>query len=247
WGYEGLAETLRTLEAAGLKRAGAGRDALDARAPAIIHAGADNRILVFGYSVESSGVPLEWAADVARPGVRLLPDLGDAALNEVRSDVMAWRRPGDVVVASIHWGGNWGYTIPHAHRRFAHRLIDEASVDVIHGHSSHHPVGVEVHRDRPILYGCGDFLNDYEGIGGYAEFRGELSLMFLATIDRESRSLLRLRMVPLRIRRFRLERASAKDTDHLFDVLAREGQVLGTGVERDADGLLRLTWGEAVV
>jgi Bacterial capsule synthesis protein PGA_cap len=35
---------------------------------------------------------------------------------------------------------------------------------VVHGHSSHHPKGVEVYRQMRILYGCGDFLNDYEGI-----------------------------------------------------------------------------------
>ena len=56
------------------------------------------------------------------------------------------RRPasGDLVVASIHWGGNWGYAIPARHRRFAHALIDAAGVDVVHGHSSHHPKAIEV-------------------------------------------------------------------------------------------------------
>ena len=31
-------------------------------------------------------------------------------------------------------------------------------------------MGFEVYRDKLILYGCGDFLNDYEGIGGYQPF-----------------------------------------------------------------------------
>ncbi|WP_208760221.1 CapA family protein [Mesorhizobium tianshanense] len=33
----------------------------------------------------------------------------------------------------------------------------------IHGHSLHHPLAIEAHAGRPILYGCGDFINDYEG------------------------------------------------------------------------------------
>ena len=60
--------------------------------------------------------------------------------------------------------------------RFAHRLVD-AGVDVVHGHSSHHPRPLEVYAGRLILYGCGDFVNDYEGIGGHEEYRGELRLL----------------------------------------------------------------------
>ena len=77
-------------------------------------------------------------------------------------------------MASIHWGDNWGYDIPREQTTFAHKLIDEAGVDVIHGHSSHHPKGIEVYKDKPIIYGCGDFIDDYEGISGYENFRDDL-------------------------------------------------------------------------
>jgi hypothetical protein len=30
------------------------------------------------------------------------------------------------LIVSLHWGRNWGYEIPAAQRRFAHRLIDAA-------------------------------------------------------------------------------------------------------------------------
>jgi poly-gamma-glutamate capsule biosynthesis protein CapA/YwtB (metallophosphatase superfamily) len=33
------------------------------------------------------------------------------------------------------------------------------------------------------LYGCGDFLNDYEGISGYEVFRSDLRLMYLPAMD----------------------------------------------------------------
>lgn len=73
------------------------------------------------------------------------------------------RRPGDRVVLSLHWCGNWGYEIAREHRDFAHAVIDEAGIDLLHGHSSHHPMGIELYHGKAILYGCGDFLNDYEG------------------------------------------------------------------------------------
>jgi poly-gamma-glutamate capsule biosynthesis protein CapA/YwtB (metallophosphatase superfamily) len=88
--------------------------------------------------------------------VHLLPDFSESTVERVARMVLAIKRPGDVSVASVHWGGNWGFVIPPAHQRFAHALIDRAGIDVIHGHSSHHPRAVEVYRDRLILYGCGD-------------------------------------------------------------------------------------------
>ena len=68
----------------------------------------------------------------------------------------------------------------------------EAGIHVVHGHSSHHFKGIEVYRNRPILYGCGDFLNDYEGIGGHRRFRGELALMYFPILDPATGDLLSL-------------------------------------------------------
>jgi poly-gamma-glutamate capsule biosynthesis protein CapA/YwtB (metallophosphatase superfamily) len=70
-------------------------------------------------------------------------------------------------------------------------LINEAGVDIVHGHSSHHPKGIEVYKNRPILYGCGDFLNDYEGISGYQEYRDDLTLMYFPRMDAASGKLVR--------------------------------------------------------
>jgi poly-gamma-glutamate capsule biosynthesis protein CapA/YwtB (metallophosphatase superfamily) len=87
-----------------------------------------------------------------------------------------------VIVASMHWGGNWGYRTRDEETRFAHQLI-EHGIAVVHGHSSHHVKTAEIHSDRLVLYGCGDFLNDYEGISGYEVFRSDLRLMYLPAMD----------------------------------------------------------------
>jgi len=150
------------------------------------------------------------------------------------------KRPGDRSVASIHWGGNWGYHIPREQRELAHRLIEDG-VDVVHGHSSHHPKGIEVYQGRLVLYGCGDLLNDYEGISGHEEFRGDLVLAYLVALD-PSGKLTRLDLLPYRIRRFQLQRAAAEDARWLRDILDREGKALGTAVELAADGSLTVRW-----
>ncbi|GAB6068448.1 CapA family protein [Methylothermus subterraneus] len=241
WGRLGLLETLATLHRVGIATAGAGRDAEEAGAPAILETG-KARVLVFAYGTKDSGVPSEWAAGPGRAGVNVLEDLSAADLAGVSQRVRAYKRPGDVAVVSLHWGGNFGFAIPNAQRRFAHGLIDEAEVDLVHGHSSHHVKGIEVYRGKLILYGCGDFLNDYEGIGGYEEYRSDLGLMYFPTLEVKSGRLLSLRMVPTQVRKFQIHRAPEEGVRWLVETLNREGERLGTAVKLEPDGSLALVW-----
>ena len=161
WGVQGLKETLATLHRAGIATAGAGLDACDAAAPAVLEVPGKGRVLVFAYVTQDSGVPPEWSAGPARPGVNFLGQLSASTLEHIAGQVRALKQDGDLVVLSLHWGGNWGFGISAQQRQFAHGLIDNAAVDVVHGHSSHHVKGIEVYHGKPILYGCGDFINDY--------------------------------------------------------------------------------------
>jgi poly-gamma-glutamate synthesis protein (capsule biosynthesis protein) len=238
WGRQGLLDTLEALRGTGIAGAGAGRDADEAERPAVIEVGGGARVLVFGLGSSTAGIPRDWAAGPGRPGVRLLPDLGARTAAGVAEQIGRWRRPGDLVVASIHWGGNWGYAVAREERDFAHRLVDEAGVDLVHGHSSHHPKGIEVHGGRLVLHGCGDFLNDYEGIAGYEEFRSHLVLAYFATLDAGSGRLVRLEMTPYRTRRFRLERAAREEAEWLGRTLDRESRGFSGRVALSADGAL---------
>jgi poly-gamma-glutamate synthesis protein (capsule biosynthesis protein) len=219
WGVRGLEETLDTLHAAGVRTAGAGRDAAEAAAPAALEVPGRGRLLVFAYGLESAGVPAGWAAAAGRPGVSFLPDLQPASAERVCARVLALKRAGDLVVVSLHWGPNWGYAVEREQRDFAHRLIEAGAADLVHGHSSHHPGALEVHRERLILHGCGDFLNDYEGIEGHEQYRPELALMYFVTLDEASGALRDLTLRPMRLRRFRLERASPADAAWLAERL----------------------------
>jgi len=242
WGRRGLAETLDTLSGVGIRTAGAGRDATEAAAPAIVEVPQGGRVLVFAFGTSSSGIPPAWAAAADRPGVNLLADLSAQRADEIARRVAAVKRPGDVVVASIHWGGNWAFEIPARQRAFAERLIDAGGADLVHGHSSHHVKAIQVHRGKLILYGCGDLLDDYEGIGGREEFRGGLGLLYFPAIDPATGRLASLRLTPTRVRRFRLERAAPPDARWLQETLDREGRRFGTRVEPQPDGTFLLRW-----
>jgi poly-gamma-glutamate capsule biosynthesis protein CapA/YwtB (metallophosphatase superfamily) len=131
-----------------------------------------------------------------------------------------WIGRPNIVIFSIHWGPNWGYEIEKEQRNFAHQLIDEANVDLIFGHSSHHFKGIETYKGKFIIYGAGDFINDYEGIEGYEEFRGDLVLGYIWEFDK-------LTLLPFKIKKFRLNYCSQEEIDWIFNVLKRESKVEG--------------------
>ena len=241
YGYAGLGETLETLHRAGLKTAGAGRTLAEARRPAVVDLTGDARSVVHGFGTTSGGIPSSWAATEHCPGVNFLSDLSEATAAAIGERVREDKRSGDVTIASIHWGTNWGYEVPAAQIRFAHRLID-GGFDIVHGHSSHHPRPIEVYRNRIILYGCGDFINDYEGISGHEEYRADLTLMYFATVNPATGDLVRLRMTPMQLRKMRLNRAVPRDAQWLRDTLARISLCFGSWVEDADDGSLLLRW-----
>src|SRR6202022_3829734 len=111
-----------------------------------------------------------------------LRSFSDETARAIVEHIRRARGPGDLVIASIHWGSNWGWEIGDDQIRFAHQLVD-GGVDLVHGHSSHHPRAIELYQGRLILYGCGAFIDDYEGISGHEEFRDDLRLMYFATLS----------------------------------------------------------------
>jgi poly-gamma-glutamate synthesis protein (capsule biosynthesis protein) len=239
WGYDGLSETLQTLNAAGIAYSGAGNDADEAMQPAVLATAGRNRVLLFSFGSTTSGIPHEWKTTGVSPGVNLLDDLSEATAARVCDQMRAYQGPGDLIIASIHWGGNWGYEIPREQIAFAHRLIEEG-VAIVHGHSSHHVKGIETFRGRLILYGCGDLLTDYEGISGYEVLRGDLALMYFVEVDSDSGELMNARLVPMQMRRFQLQCASAADAKWVCNLLNELGEPFGTAWRLEHDNSLTL-------
>lgn len=242
WGYAGLTETLETLRKANIHSAGAGEILQEAEKPVVMEVEGKGRVIVFSFGLETSGIPVSWAASEDKPGVNLLKNLSDETVWEIKEKIGQEEKQGDIVIASIHWGSNWGYEIPPEQKDFAYRLIDNAGVDVVHGHSSHHVKGIEVYKEKPIIYGSGDFINDYEGIGGYEGFRSDLTLMYFVSMDPSTGKLVHMHMTPMQIKNFQANRASRADALWLRDVINREGKKFGTRAEINQDNTLTLKW-----
>lgn len=237
FGVPGLRETLETLGREEIPGCGAGATADAACAPAV-RSYNDASVAVLSCCVGDSGVPPDWTAGGAGDGVYRLRRLDGAAVAEIGRLMAEAGDARTVRVVSIHWGGNWGYTVEAEKREFARALVDAGAAHVVHGHSSHHPRPFEIHRHAPILYGCGDLINDYEGIRGHGGYRPELAAVYLVSLDPARTPPARLRVAPFRRRRFRLERADEHDARWLARKLTEENRrVDGPALRATPDGL----------
>ncbi|MFF8607041.1 CapA family protein [Streptomyces sp. NPDC015346] len=237
-GRRGLDDTLTALHGmgTGMRTVGAGRDAREAERPAVVDLPGGARVVVHALGMASSGIPRDWAATARRGGVHFAASPVDTTAARLVARVRETKKPGDIVVVSVHWGSNWGYALSRADVDYAHALIDSGA-DIVHGHSSHHPRPLEVYRGRLVLHGCGDLINDYEGITGYEQYRDDLRLLHLPTVAPDG-TLQEVRIIPLHARRMRLEHASRRDTRWLHDVLSRTSRPYGAHVDLDEDGTL---------
>lgn len=156
YGPEALLESVAALDAAGIRHAGAGADDDAAWSPAVVRAGG----LDVGLVAFTDNTP-DWAAAPRSPGVAYAPvDAAHPLGRRLREVVRATRPAVDVLIVSAHWGGNWGAEVPAEHRALAHALVEDGA-DLVFGHSPHIVRGIEVHRGRPVIYGAGDFIDDY--------------------------------------------------------------------------------------
>lgn len=242
WGRAGLQETLQTLQQAGIRCAGAGADAEAAQAPAVLPLADGARLLVFAWATPDSGVPAEWAARAGSAGVALLPRLDEAAAQQVATQVARWRQPKDRVIVSMHWGGNWGVEVPRLHQQFSRRLIELGAADLVHGHSSHHPRPLEVYRGRLILYGCGDLINDYEGISTQGRLDPSAVCLYFVTLARASGELQRLEIVPMQLRRLQLVQAPPAARRSLQSLFESAGPKWSTRLQAQPDGSWQVAW-----
>ncbi len=171
---DGLLETVRVLDEAGIAHAGAGGNSDLACAPAWIAAGGF-RVGIVAFADH----PREWAASPTAPGINYIPISTEAAvMRRVEAALKAARQDADFVIFTIHWGPNMRSRPTSEFRAFS-RAVLSAGADLFWGHSAHLVQGVEFRDGKPILYDTGDFVDDY---AVDSELRNDLSALFRVAI-----------------------------------------------------------------
>ena len=237
FGRPGLDETLRSLAAAGLRAAGAGRSADEAYAPAAVPSATGGRVLLFALGARSSGVPPDWAAAAA--GRRRLRARAVGRHGGRRGPAGCGRRSVRATSRSSPCTGDpTGATSFRASRSASRTPWWTAASTSSTGIPRTIPGPSRCTASKLILYGCGDFIDDYEGITGYEAYRDDLRLRLPRLGGRGHRVAGRGAHGAAAVRRMRLEPAVDKDRRWLRATLDRISN--GVHITQAADGALRL-------
>jgi hypothetical protein len=169
WGVQGMHETVLTLEDAGIAFAGAGRTREEAERPARLLLGEGGEYVVHCYSF--SDHPSDWKGI---EGFNFI-DYSASSRERIKKTFTRGddREKPALKVVSLHCGPNYRWHPDEELIELTRFLIDECGVDLIVGHSSHHIQGVQVYKGRLVVYGCGDFVDDYAVVEG--GWRNDLS------------------------------------------------------------------------
>jgi poly-gamma-glutamate synthesis protein (capsule biosynthesis protein) len=157
FGEEALLDMLVSLDTQGIAHAGAGADLEEAMRPALSVTREGIRVGVLACTDNEPG----WAAGEARAGVWFVPAIPtDGRAQELLRQLGRLRGVSDFRIVSLHWGSNWGENPEPGHRELA-RAVIAAGADLVFGHSCHVFRGVEVQGTTVVVYGAGDFIDDY--------------------------------------------------------------------------------------
>src|SRR5215210_529105 len=218
---QGLLDTLKHLDAAGILHAGVGRNREEAAEPAILIVPPDRqRVALLAFTDNEP----PFAAGTNRPGTNYLPvSLRPDVLTRVERAVSNVRGMGaDTIIFSNHWGPNMVQRPKAVFRRFARAVID-LGVDIYYGHSAHVFQGEEIYRGKPILYDTGDFIDDY---AVNRELRNDWSFFFRVSVA-EGR-FERLDLTPVKLSYAQVDLATGGERETILNRMEGLSAEMGT-------------------
>lgn len=225
---EGLAETLQTLQSAGIPYTGAGLDDAEAATPVYIRKN-NYSIGMLSYTDNEPS----WKANPQKCGTNYIHIANKQDQQKVLTAVHQLRPVTDLVVVSLHWGPNMRTDPPPLFIDFAHQLVEHGA-DIIYGHSAHIFQAVEVYRNKLILYDTGDLVDDYVVD---PVLRNDLSFLFL--VELRSHVLYRLKLIPTTISHYQVNKARNNDYSWSLKRLQQLSEKYSTVVTSDGEVLLR--------
>jgi len=174
WGADALLDTIDLFRGMGKIVIGAGRDADEARKPAIVERNGVRLAILAYCSVLRDGqaagkgkagvAPMRahthFAAEEFQPGSppRVISTPYEDDVLALQSDIRKAKQLADVVIVTIHWGMRLvPKTICTYQPPIAHAAID-AGADLILGHHAHSIKAVEIYKGKVCFYSIGNFM-----------------------------------------------------------------------------------------
>lgn len=178
WGREAFFETRESLEAAGIRLVGAGKDIAEARRPVVVELGDGTRVAFLAYS---SILPHSYWADERRPGcapmrahtiyeqvehdqpgtpARIHTFAHRDDLAAMQEDIRRAKREADLVFVSQHWGIHFVRAVIADYEHDVARAAIQAGADAIIGGHPHIIKGCQVIDGKPVFHSLCNFATD---------------------------------------------------------------------------------------
>lgn len=175
YGESGLEQQNRILNQLEIAVAGSGMNYDEAKAPQYIQVGEVTLAFISTFTFLDSD---KYCATNTQAGIFHLTDK-DKILEELTQLYKEANKYADLIIFSPHWNKNWTNTPSLDEKKLAREIID-IGYDAIIGHSSHILHGMELYKNKPIIYDMGTFLVD--NISGHEELNN--SACFVLTFDK---------------------------------------------------------------
>jgi poly-gamma-glutamate synthesis protein (capsule biosynthesis protein) len=168
YGEEGLFSTMRVLDSLGIKYAGAGKNSIEARKPAVIKI-KSKKVAFLAYSTT---FPEEFYAKKDKSGTNF--PFEENLINDVRNCDKNY----DIVIVSFHWGAELMEQPKHYQKALAHISIDNGA-DLVLGHHPHVLQSFEIYKSKLIAYSLGNF-----SFGSYSE-KAKESVILIVELSKD--------------------------------------------------------------
>lgn len=225
---EGLLETMQVLKSAGVGFVGVGKNSQQAKKPLIV--------TIKGMSIGIIGATdnePSWKATEYDPGTFYVSFETQDGYEELLDVIKTLKATVDMCIVSLHWGPNMRDFPLQAHIEAAHAMI-EAGADIIHGHSSHVFQGIEIYKNKLILYDTGDFIDDY-AVNDVV--RNDLSCLVRVLVQNKRVS--GVEIIPLAITAMHVNKAEGDVAETIFELMHQRSKPFQTKFIV-ADGKMRV-------
>jgi poly-gamma-glutamate synthesis protein (capsule biosynthesis protein) len=153
-GREGLADTLRHLEGAGVAHFGAHMSEAGARRGLVVETGG-GRLGLLAYAQDKPRWRLTGLMFAMDTPFRVWPGVARMDYSDLDADIRRMRGAADAVAVIVHWGENYR-PVDRAQEAIGRAAI-ELGADLVLGHHPHQAQPLGMHQGRPIVYSLGNY------------------------------------------------------------------------------------------
>jgi poly-gamma-glutamate capsule biosynthesis protein CapA/YwtB (metallophosphatase superfamily) len=221
---EGLIETLHTLDKTSIKHVGAGMNEKEAAKPEIIVV-KNISLGLIGFTDNES----TWKATPTNSGTNYINIEREKDREYALSLIMKLRKEVDIVIVSIHWGYNMQEEPSVTFMNFAHAMVEHGA-SIIHGHSAHIFQGIEMYKNKLIMYDTGDFVDDYVVDD---RLKNDHSFFFLISLSKQG--IENIKLIPVLIDYCQVNIAKNGDYKWSIERMQKLSKTFGTKINDDGE------------